>query len=61
MKQVANPEDSTGRCKAIYKAIRKGELDEAKTWTCPGCGMEWRKRPVGTVSLWEARPIIEVW
>ncbi len=59
---VANPEDATGCCAAINKAIRKGELDAVDLWTCPRCGMDWRPRLVaGKVRFWEAQPVVMVW
>ncbi len=58
---VANPQDATGCCAAIRRAIRKGELDAVDVWVCPKCGMEWKPRNIEGVRYWECQPVIMLW
>ncbi len=47
---------------ALQKALRDGELDSVKSWTCPICGLEWRARLItDDIRHWTPYEIIEVW
>lgn len=61
MLNVADPQDATGCCHAIQKAICKGELDAVEVWCCPKCSMEWKYRMVEGVRYWTAQPVIMLW
>ncbi len=72
---VASPQDATGCCSAINKALRKGELETVDVWVCSKCGMEWRPRLIGFgcvaqfadcvttggIRYWQAQPIVMLW
>jgi|HubBroStandDraft_6_1064221.scaffolds.fasta_scaffold916923_3 hypothetical protein len=44
----------------IWRALRKGELDNKAEWTCPKCGCKWEPTKQGPIIHWMPRPVLVV-
>ena len=54
--QTYDPDD----CCPIAKAIESGRLDDADSWICPKCGMEWRAETGQAIKHWSPHPVIVI-